>query len=128
MRNRYAREIPFTSNQPRKLANKMDRKIENIVRHAEVSEKAIEKYLTVRTKELGGICLKYFNPGAVGYPDRLVLLPGGVTIWVELKSRGKHLQEVQKIRIARLRQLGHVVEVCDSRSAVDQALTKITAL
>ena len=39
----------------------MSKKIDNIVRHAEVSEKAIERYLAACVKELGGICLKYAN-------------------------------------------------------------------
>ena len=41
----------------------MSKKIDNIVRHAEVSEKAIERYLAACVKELGGICLKYANAG-----------------------------------------------------------------
>ena len=44
----------------------MSKKIDNIVRHAEVSEKAIERYLAACVKELGGICLKYANAGMVG--------------------------------------------------------------
>ena len=70
----------------------MEKKIEKIVKHAEVSEKAIERYLSDSVKELGGICLKYSNPGMAGYPDRICLLPGGVTIWVELKSKDGELK------------------------------------
>ena len=44
----------------------MKQSIEKIVKHAEVSEKAIEQYLTDSVKKLGGICLKYTNPGMVG--------------------------------------------------------------
>lgn len=35
------------------------KKLEAITRHAEVSEKAIEKYLVQEVKAIGGICLKY---------------------------------------------------------------------
>ena len=84
----------------------MEKKIEKIVKHAEVSEKAIERYLSDSVKELGGICLKYSNPGMTGYPDRICLLPGGVTIWVELKSKDGELKAIQKVRIDQLRKIG----------------------
>ena len=100
----------------------MDRKIDNIVRHAEVSEKAIEAYLVKRVKELGGVCLKCSNPNLVGYPDRVVLLPNGVTVWIELKSKGRDTTKIQKARIAQLESLGHTVAVVDSREGVDAVL------
>ena len=100
----------------------MKKKIENIVRHADVSEKAIERYLTDSVKALGGVCLKYSNPGMVGYPDRICLLPGGVTLWVELKSKGEQLKAIQKVRICQMVKMGHTVHVCDSKEAIDQVL------
>ena len=101
----------------------MDKKIENIVKHADVSEKAIEAYLVRRVKDLGGVCLKYSNPGVVGYPDRVVLLPGGVAIWVELKSKGQHPTKVQQLRIDQLLRMGYYAVVVDSKPQVDVLLT-----
>ncbi|WP_294610912.1 VRR-NUC domain-containing protein [uncultured Bacteroides sp.] len=100
----------------------MKKKIENIVRHAEVSEKAIERYLADSVKELGGVCLKYSNPGMVGYPDRICLLPNGVTVWVELKSKGEQLKAIQKVRIKQMTEIEHTVYVCDSKEAIDEVL------
>lgn len=100
----------------------MDKKIENIVRHADVSEKAIEAYLVRKVKDLGGVCLKYSNPGVVGYPDRVVLLPGGFVVWVELKSKGRKPNRVQQLRIGQLRAMGHNVAVVDSKEQVDVLL------
>lgn len=100
----------------------MKRSIEKIVKHAEVSEKAIEQYLTDSVKKLGGICLKYSNPGMVGFPDRVCLLPDGVTLWVELKSKGQQLRTMQRIRISQMLHLGHTVTVCKSRDDVDMML------
>lgn len=100
----------------------MKKDIEHIVRHAEVSEKAIEQFLANHVKRMGGVCLKYSNPGMVGYPDRVCLLPGGVTIWVELKSQGKHLKPVQRIRKAQMENMGHPVYVCDSKLQVELLL------
>lgn len=100
----------------------MKRSIENIVKHAEVSEKAIEQHLTDSVKKLGGICLKYSNPGMVGFPDRVCLLPGGITLWVELKSKGQQLRTMQRIRISQMVHLGHLVNVCKSKEDIDEML------
>lgn len=99
----------------------MDR-IEKITRHSEVSEKAIERYLTDRVRDMGGVCLKYNNPGMAGYPDRVCLLPGGVTVWIELKSRDGRLSGIQRIRIAGMRRMGHTVCVCKSKEDIDSVL------
>lgn len=100
----------------------MKKSIEKIVNHAEVSEKAIERYLVEQVKKLGGVCLKYSNPGTVGYPDRICLLPWGVTLWVELKSKGETLKAVQKVRIDQMNRIGHPVYVCDSKEEIDEVV------
>lgn len=100
----------------------MKKSIENIVRHSEISEKAIERYLADCVREQGGVCLKYSNPGMVGYPDRICLLPGGVTVWMELKSKGEALEAVQKVRIRQMGEIGHKVYVCDSKESIDAVL------
>lgn len=102
----------------------MKKSVENIVHHSEVSEKAIEKYLFEKVKQMGGVCLKYSNPNMAGYPDRVVLLPNGITIWIELKSKSKKPTKLQLIRIASLKGLGHNVFVIDSREAVDMVLNE----
>lgn len=104
---------------------KMEKKIENIVKHADVSEKVTEAYLVRRIKDLGGVCLKYSNPGVVGYPDRVAVLPGGVTVWVEVKSRGKRPNKVQQLRHEQLRRLGHNVAVVESKQQVDFLLAGV---
>lgn len=101
------------------------RSITNLLRHSERSEKSIERYLFDRVKAMGGECLKYSNPNMAGYPDRIAVMPGGVTVWVELKSRGAHPRALQEVRIARLRDLGHRVHVIDSREGVDAMLGEL---
>lgn len=51
-------------------------------------EKDIEKRLVREVKKLGGLCLKWVSPGNSGVPDRIVLMPGGKAIFVELKRPG----------------------------------------
>ncbi|WP_199741417.1 VRR-NUC domain-containing protein [Prevotella sp. OH937_COT-195] len=103
----------------------MKKNVENIVHHAEVSEKEIEKYLCKRMKEIGLPCLKYSNPNMVGYPDRLIVLPCNIVMWVELKSKGKKPTKVQQLRIAELKQLKHVVWVIDNKPLIDELVTEL---
>lgn len=102
----------------------LKRSISNIADHAEVSEKALEKYLTKLAAEHGLLCLKYSNPNMVGFPDRLIVLPGNAVVWIELKSKGKKPAKVQQLRIADLRNRGHYVWIIDSREKVDELFTK----
>ena len=96
--------------------------IDNIVRRAEWSEKAIERYLVEQVTAHGGECLKYFNMHQVGYPDRIVMLPSGWAAWVELKSHDKKPTQMQRLRHDRLRRLGQTVYVIDTRQGVDALL------
>lgn len=99
--------------------------IENITNHAEVSEKMIERYLVDRAKHIGLPCLKYSNPNMVGYPDRLLVLPGGSVIWVELKSKGRKPTKIQQARIAELSGMGHLVRVIDNKADIDELIKTI---
>lgn len=99
--------------------------IDNIARHAEVSEKAIERYLCDLIRRLGGICLKYTNANMVGYPDRVALMPGGLSLWFELKSRARHVSKIQRIRIEQMENIGHRVYVCDSKESINHIMTSL---
>ena len=98
------------------------RSIENIIHHADVSEKAIERYLVEQARQNGLLCLKYSNPNMVGYPDRLLVLPGGGVVWVELKSKGKKPTKIQLARIDELKSIGHSVYVIDSKADIDELI------
>ena len=48
-------------------------------------EEAIEKYLRSKVAERDGVCVKISPFGLRGVPDRLILLPGPLVIFAELK-------------------------------------------
>ena len=50
-----------------------------------ILEKDIEKALGRMIGRHGGMCLKWVCPGWSGVPDRIILLPGGVIMFAELK-------------------------------------------
>ena len=102
------------------------RSIRRLARRANVSEKAFEAYLVRKVEEAGGLCLKFTSHTQVGYPDRLVLMPGGCTAWVELKSKGEKPRRIQEVRIEKLKALGFNVHVADSREKVDEILIELS--
>lgn len=70
-------------------------------------EKEIETKLRRMVERRGGLCLKWVCPGWSGVPDRIILLPGGRIIFVELKRpKGGKLSELQKWWLEKLRFLG----------------------
>ncbi len=71
-----------------------------------MNEKIIEARLRNGVKALGGVAYKWVSPGNVGVPDRMVVLPGGVVHFIELKREGGKPTRMQKVQIARLRALG----------------------
>ena len=82
--------------------------IENEVR---IIEKDIERWLGIQLKKIGCIYMKFVSPGNDGVPDRIVVLPGGSVIFVELKAQKGVLMANQRIQVARLRKQGALVFV-----------------
>ena len=72
-----------------------------------VLEKEIEQKLVKMVKRHGGLCLKWVCPGWIGVPDRIVLLPGGRAVFVELKRpKGGKMSPMQKWWAKKLIDLG----------------------
>ena len=82
--------------------------IENEVR---TIEKDIERWLGNQLKKLGCIYMKFVSPGNDGVPDRIVVLPGGSVIFIELKATTGKLMANQRVQISRLRKQGALVFV-----------------
>lgn len=91
-------------------------------------EVSVENYFVKRVeKDLGGFTLKGDVPGR-RFLDRIAILPGGLTFYVELKrpkSKGRRagqLTEHQAETIKRLRELGHEPAVLFTKEQVDEWL------
>ncbi|MBE0471211.1 MAG: VRR-NUC domain-containing protein [Methyloprofundus sp.] len=82
-------------------------------------ERDVENALVKRVKLLGGTCEKFTSPGRRSVPDRLVTLPGGKVIFVELKAPGKKPTEKQLKDHQRRRSLGCDVRVIDNKGDAD---------
>lgn len=73
-----------------------------------MKEAVFERALIGRLRQVDGRIqvLKFTPAGRAGFHDRVVLLPGGRALFVELKAPGKELRKLQAYRQRRLRALG----------------------
>ena len=88
-------------------------------------EAEIEKRLKNGIRQIGGRCYKFVSPGNDGVPDRIVVLPGGKIVFIELKAETGRLSPLQRIQITRLRDLNADVRVLKGLSAVNQFLEEM---
>jgi len=91
-----------------------------------MEECKIEKRLIKQVEKIGGKAYKWNPNGVIGVPDRMVLLPGGKVIFIELKAPGKKLRKIQEHRAKELRELGFQVECLDTVEKVDLFIEKLT--
>jgi hypothetical protein len=84
------------------------------------SEKLIERTLNAEVRSLGGWSLKLLCQFVTGLPDRLVLLPGGVIFFAEIKSTGKKPTAIQLLVHKKLRGLGFTVHVINDLNQLAQ--------
>ena len=82
-------------------------------------ESTIEARLAREVRKLGGLCYKFMSPGAPGVPDRIIILPGGLVVFVELKTEIGRLAKIQKWQIEELRKRDANVRVL---KGMDQVL------
>ena len=87
-------------------------------------EREIEKHLIDEVKRRGGLCEKWIS-GTAGWPDRLVLLPGGVCAFVEVKAPNKKPRPLQKARHRLLKKLGFKVYVLDDAEQIGGIIDEI---
>jgi hypothetical protein len=78
-------------------------------------EKDVEASLVRRVKALGGLCEKFTSPGRRSVPDRIITMPGGQIIFVELKAPNKKPTDAQLKDHERRRALGCDVRVIDNK-------------
>jgi len=88
------------------------------------SEKDIERLLVEMVRKRKGWAIKMVCTYVSGLPDRLVLLPGGVVFFAELKSTGKKPSPIQQLIHGKLRRLGFAVYVIDGVDQVKTILEK----
>lgn len=76
-----------------------------------MKESQIEAKLVRMVRNQGGLCFKFVSPGNPGVPDRLIILPGGRVVFVELKTEIGRLANIQKWQLAEMQKRGADVRV-----------------
>lgn len=88
-------------------------------------ETRIENRLIKEVKKIGGKALKFTSPGITGVPDRIVLLPHGKIIFVELKAPEEKPSPMQEYRAKELRALGFEVKCIDSVEGIMELIKEV---
>lgn len=84
------------------------------------SEKWLERALQDFVTKQGGAAVKLSDPAKNGLPDRLVLWPGGIVEFVELKSTGKTARPLQRAVHNEITELGFRCTVIDNEEKLIQ--------
>lgn len=88
-------------------------------------EKELENKFREKVKAAGGRAYKFTSPGNDGVPDRIAVLPGGHTGFVELKQKGKKPTKLQSLQMERLKELGCFVCVLDDPEDIEKVIYRI---
>ncbi len=84
-----------------------------------INEGMLERRLKNEVEKNGGMALKFISPSMAGLPDRIILIPGGKAIFVEMKAPGKKLRPLQVKRKSQIEALGFTVHCIDSIAKIN---------
>ncbi|QHW38073.1 VRR-NUC domain-containing protein [Staphylococcus ursi] len=90
-----------------------------------MKETKLEQYLVKEIKKKNGLCLKLVSPGTKGVPDRIVIMPGGKTFFVEMKRVSGRIDPLQKYVHKQFNQRGHKVYVLWTKEQVNEFVKKL---
>lgn len=92
-----------------------------------VLERDIERKLGNEIKKLGGLYYKFTSPNLPGVPDRIVIMPGGRVIFVELKTEIGRLANCQKYVISEMQKRDADVRVIKGWAQAQEFLEELRA-
>ncbi|WP_025693244.1 VRR-NUC domain-containing protein [Paenibacillus zanthoxyli] len=89
-------------------------------------ESQLERKARLAVERIGGKMPKWVSPGNRGVPDRIAILPNGLTVYVELKAPGKQLEPLQRKWLKDLLELGHRHYKIDSEADIERFIQEVT--
>ena len=93
----------------------------------DILESEVEGHLRRITEAHGGQCVKFIPDYKRGWPDRILLLPGGVLVWVETKRPvGGKPSAGQLLAHELLRRMGQRVEMVWTKEEADRLVELLT--
>ena len=88
-------------------------------------ERDVESYFNRKVEALGLKIYKFIPDCRNGMPDRLVTLPDSRVVWVEMKTVGGRLSELQKLRHHELAASGQVVLAVWTKAQADEVVEQL---
>ena len=89
-------------------------------------EKQVEAYLIKRVRALGGEAYKFTSPAHRGVADRIVCFPNGSTYFVEVKTEGGRLSELQKAFASDMAKMNQKYTCLWNKEQIDEFITDNT--
>ena len=83
-------------------------------------EKTVEAYFKKVVEQLGGKSYKFTSPAHRGVADRVACLPDGSTWFVEIKTEGGKLSELQKLFAADMARLNQRYACLWNKDDIDE--------
>ena len=90
-----------------------------------VLESKIEQYLVEKCKQHNILCYKFISPGHNGVPDRILITPSGIVLFVELKQLNKKPRKLQKHIHQNLKKHNANVLIIDSKDKIDNLISNL---
>lgn len=91
-----------------------------------MKESEVENYFVWSVERIGGKTYKFKSPSHKGVADRIACLPNGQTWFVELKTKGGRLSELQKIFAQNMRALGQDYACLWDKEQVDAFIATVS--
>ena len=96
------------------------------VKKKDIRESEVEGHLRRSVESTGGQCVKFLPDYKRGWPDRILLLPGGALVWVETKRPvGGKLSAAQLVAHELLRRMGQRVEMVWTKEEADRLVESL---
>ena len=111
-----------------KTSHKRAREKLQLRKETGMKERDVEVLLREGVKQLGGKAYKWVSPGNSGVPDRIVILPGGIIHFVEIKQENGCMSNLQFVQQEKLRALGAVAVTLYGASAVRYYLERVEGM
>ena len=90
-----------------------------------MKESEIENYFKWCVERAGGKSYKFTSPSHRGVADRIACMPSGKTYFVELKTKGGRLSELQKIFAADMAKLNQNYSCLWTKEQIDAFISSL---
>jgi hypothetical protein len=90
-----------------------------------MKEKIVENHFVWAVERAGGKTYKFTSPSHRGVADRIACMPSGKTYFVELKTKGGRLSELQKIFAADMAKLNQNYSCLWTKEQIDAFISSL---